>query len=121
MKLALWIAQAVLALAFLGAGSLKLAKTPRQLGETIPILGSYSNPTLKAIGLLEVLGAIGLIAPPLTGIARFLTPLAAVGLALTMVGAAIAHGRRGEMSDIGKNGVLFALAVFVAWGRWGWI
>lgn len=60
---------------------------------------------------------MGLILPAATGSLPWLTPLAAVGLALTMVGAAIAHLRRGEYSHIIVNVVLFGLAVFVAYGR----
>ncbi|HET7901849.1 MAG TPA: DoxX family protein, partial [Candidatus Nanopelagicales bacterium] len=71
------------------------------------------------IGVLEVLGAIGLILPGITGIAPFLVPLAATGLALLMIGAIVVHARRGERQPIGANIVLLLLAVFVAWGRFG--
>ena len=66
---------------------------------------------------LEILGAIGLILPAVTGILPWLTPVAATGLALTMVGAMITHGRRGEYSGIGVNLVLSVLALFVVYGR----
>lgn len=56
----------------------------------------YSEPALKAIGLAEVLGAIGLVVPLLTGIVPFLAPIAAVGLFLVMLGAAQVHRRRRE-------------------------
>lgn len=118
---ALWIVQSLLAFVFLGAGMLKLTKTPAQLGTRIPILGTLPNGTLKAIGLLEVLGAIGLIAPGLTSIGRGLTPLAALGLAAVMLSAAVAHARRDEMGDVPKNAVLSVLCAFVVWGRWGWL
>jgi hypothetical protein len=67
--------------------------------------------------VLEILGAIGLILPGLLGILPWLTPLAAVGLALVQVGAGITHIRRGENSYLVMNFILFALAVFVAYGR----
>ena len=71
------------------------------------------------IGLAEILGAIGLVLPAAVHIAPILVSLAAVGLALVMVGAAVVHARRNEPMNIAVNVVLIALAVFVAWGRFG--
>jgi uncharacterized membrane protein YphA (DoxX/SURF4 family) len=79
----------------------------------------YSGGQVKTIGTLEVLGAIGLILPAALGIAEVLTPLAAVGLALTMVGAAVVHAKRGEGQMIPVNVVLGGLAIFVAVMRFG--
>jgi hypothetical protein len=79
----------------------------------------FSATTVRVIGVVELLGAIGLILPAATGIAPVLTPIAATGLALTMVLAAATHIRRKEPSGVAFNAVLFALAVFVAWGRFG--
>jgi hypothetical protein len=73
---------------------------------------------MKAIGAVEVAGAVGLILPAVTKIATVLVPLAATGLAITMVLATVVHLRRGE-TRIVVNLVLLALAVFVAWGRFG--
>jgi hypothetical protein len=70
------------------------------------------------IGLLEVLGATGLILPAVTGILPGLTPLAALGLALTMIGAMLTHLRRKELPMIAVNFVLLALAAFVVYGRY---
>jgi DoxX-like protein len=72
---------------------------------------------VRLIGSLEILGAVGLILPAVTGIWPWLTLVAAAGLALTMVGAMITHGRRGEFSSIGVNLVLLVLALFVVFGR----
>ena len=74
---------------------------------------------MKIIGALEVAGAIGLILPWLLDIAPILTPIAALGLVLTMLGAAIVHLRRGETQMIVPNIVLGLLALFVALGRFG--
>ena len=74
---------------------------------------------IRLIGVVEVLGAAGLILPAVTHIAPFLVPLAAIGLVLVMVGAAVVHARRNEAMNIGVNAVLLALAAFVAWGRFG--
>ena len=76
----------------------------------------YSQRQIRLIGALEVLGAIGLVLPAFTGILPWLTPLAAIGLALLMVGAAVIHIRRGEYPNVIANVVLFALTVFAAYG-----
>jgi hypothetical protein len=72
---------------------------------------------LKLIGTLEVLAAIGLMLPAVTGILTMLTPLATVGLVLTMIGAALTHLRRNENQMIIGNLILLMLAAFVAYGR----
>ena len=79
----------------------------------------FSPTSIRLIGLAEVLGAIGLILPAAVHIAPILVPLAAVGLALVMVGAVVVHARRKEAVNVAVNLVLIALAVFVAWGRFG--
>ena len=73
----------------------------------------------RLIGFIELLGAAGLILPGVTHIAPIVVPLAAIGLVLVMVGAAIVHARRHEAMNIAVNVVLLALAAFVAWGRFG--
>lgn len=119
MNTALWIAQGLLAVAFLGAGLLKLVKSKDELAPRMPYVEDFSATTIRAIAGLEVLGAIGLVLPWLLGIVPVLTVWAAVGCALTMIGAVIVHIRRGEISDLPVNAALFALSVFIAWGRWG--
>jgi hypothetical protein len=79
----------------------------------------YSQTNIRLIGLAEILGAIGLILPAAVHIAPILVPLAAIGLILVMVGAAVVHARRNESMNIAVNVVLIALAAFVAWGRFG--
>jgi len=69
------------------------------------------------IGALEILGALGLVLPALTGILPGLAALAAVGLALTMIAAIIVHPQRQEYTSIITNVVLLALVLFVAYGR----
>ena len=119
MNVALWIAASVLALAFAAAGLMKLTRPKEALAGSQPWTEDFSAGTIKLIGALEVLGAIGLILPGITGIAPILVPLAATGLAIIMVLAAITHIRRHEASNVIANVVLLALAVFVAWGRFG--
>ena len=122
MNVALWVVAALLALVFLGSGAMKLIKSKEQLlasGPTMAWAEDFSPGLIKMIGFLEVLGGIGLLLPPAVDMATFIAPLAATGLALTMIGAAIEHSRRKEYQAIAVPVVLLALAVFEAWGRFG--
>jgi uncharacterized membrane protein len=119
MNIALWIVAGVLAAVFLSAGVLKLTQPKEKLRANLAWVDDFSARTVKFIGLMEILGAIGLIVPAVTGIATILTPLAATGLAITMVLAAVVHARRREPQLIVVNAVLFALALFVAIMRFG--
>jgi uncharacterized membrane protein len=115
----LWILQAVLATAFGLAGLTKAFKPKEKLRTTMPWVDDFTPTRIRLIGVVEVLGALGLVLPAVTGVAPVLTPLAAIGLAVTMVGAAVVHARRGEWSAIAVNVVLLVLAAVVAWGRLG--
>ena len=119
MNVTLWIIQGVLAAMFAFAGFLKATKPKDSLAEQMPWVEDFSPGTVRLIGILELAAAIGLVLPALTGIATVLTPLAATGLAVQMVLAAATHVRRRELSNIAVNAVLLALAVVVAWGRFG--
>ncbi|MEV0688553.1 DoxX family protein [Nocardia sp. NPDC050378] len=120
MNVVLWIIAGILAAAFLGAGLMKIAQPKQKLVESgMGWAGDFGDGAVKAIGVVEVLGALGLILPAVFDIAPVLVPLAATGLALVMAGAAVVHGRRKEPQMIVANLVLLALAVFVAWGRFG--
>jgi uncharacterized membrane protein YphA (DoxX/SURF4 family) len=117
MNIALWIVQGLLAIAFLGAGGMKLTQPKEKLATNMGWVEDFSQNTVRVIGLLEVLGAIGLILPMALSILPVLTGIAAVGLVLTMIGAAITHIRRGEMQMLVPPAVLGLLAAFVAVGR----
>jgi uncharacterized membrane protein YphA (DoxX/SURF4 family) len=120
VNVTLWIIASVLAVAFLLAGLMKLAQPKEKLAASgMAWTGDFSAGAVKAIGAVEVFGALGLILPAALGIAPVLTPLAATGLALTMLGAAVVHARRKENQMIGANVVLLVLAAVVAWGRFG--
>jgi uncharacterized membrane protein YphA (DoxX/SURF4 family) len=121
MDLALWITAGLLAAVFLFAGSTKLFLSREKLAEA-PGGGwvlDFSAGFVKALGAVEILGAVGLILPALLGIAPVLVPLAAVGLATIMVGAAIVTYRRREPTHVLVDVTYFAMAVFVAFGRFG--
>jgi len=119
MNVALWIVAGLLAVAYLAAGLITLTQPKDKLGKNMAWTEDFSARSIKLIGLVEVIGAVGLILPGIAGIAPVLVPLAATGLALLQVGAAITHLRRGETQMIVINVVFIALAVFVAWGRFG--
>jgi uncharacterized membrane protein len=117
VNIVLWIIAILLAFAFGAAGLTKISQPKEKLSPKMHWVDDYSANSVKLVGLAELLGAIGLILPQATGIARILTPLAAVGLAVIMVLAAVYHAKRGEKREIVINVVLFALAAIVAIGR----
>ncbi len=118
MNIALWASAGLLALIFLAAGSLKLSQPKAKLAASgMGWAADMSAGTVKLIGAAEVLGAIGLVLPPLVNIAAVLAPVAAVGLAITMVGAIVVHLQRKEYQGLVAPVVLLVLAVFVAVGR----
>jgi uncharacterized membrane protein YphA (DoxX/SURF4 family) len=120
MNVTLWIVAGLLASAFLAGGALKVAWPKEKLaGAGMGFAEDFSAGAVKAIGTLEILAAVGLILPAALGIAPVLVPLAAVGLVLLMIGAMIIHLRRGEAKAIVVNLAILALALFVAWQRFG--
>ena len=118
MNITFWVLQSILAAVFLGAGAIKVSQPLEKLGTK---LGDWVHdmplPLIRAVGALEIAAAAGLILPRALDIAPGLTGPAALGLALTMVGAIVIHGRRGEHKDVVVNVVLALLAVVVAIGR----
>jgi uncharacterized membrane protein len=117
MNVALWIIQALLALAFGMAGIMKLTQPKEKLAPQMPWVSDFSQGIVRVIGGLELLAAIGLIVPALTGILPTLTPLAAIGLVLVMAGAIRTHLRRNEPQMVVVNLVLLALATVIAYER----
>lgn len=97
MLIALWIVNGLLALAMLGGGVMKVLTPKAVLAERgMAWTEDFSAGSIKAVATLEVVGALGLILPLLTGIAPILTPLAGAGLAVIMIGATVVHLRRRE-------------------------
>lgn len=117
MNIVIWIVQGLLAAMFLMAGIMKATQPKEKLSKNMTWVNDVSANNVKLIGVLEILAAIGLVLPQVTGILPWLTPLAAIGLMLTMIGAILVHAKRSENSAIGINLVLLLLAAFVAYGR----
>ena len=118
MNIVVWVVSALLALVFLGAGFMKLSKSREELAPKMHWVNGASAGQVKAVGLVEVLGALGLILPALTGIAPVLTPLAALGLFLVMAGAVVVHVKSGDAAKETLPAVVLGLlSLFVAWAR----
>ena len=115
METVLWIMQSLLALIFLATGLTKVTQPRLQMAAgPMRWAADVSDAQFRTIGLLEVLGAMGLILPGVLGVAPMLVPLAATGLALTMVGAIRTHLRYGETDRLAVPIVLLIMALFVA-------
>jgi len=115
MNVALWIVQVLLALLFLFAGGSKFVVPVEELTKQMP---SMPGLFLRFIGVAEVLGAIGLILPGLTRIRPGLTPLAAAGLVIIMIGATVTTLASGEIATALMPLIAGLLCAFVAYGRW---
>jgi uncharacterized membrane protein YphA (DoxX/SURF4 family) len=115
MNVALWIAQALLGLLFMWAGGMKLVMPIEQMqGGPVDLPGWF----LRFIGVAELLGGIGLIVPTLLRIRPTLTPLAATGLVIIMIGATVIGMISGQLVMALIPLVVGVLAAFVAYGRW---
>lgn len=120
MNTALWIIAGALAVVFAGAGLMKLTKDkPALVASGLGWAKDMPGGLVKTIGALEVVAAIALVVPPVLGIAEVVVPLAAVGLVLLMMGAAVVHARRREIPYVLGNVVLGGLALFLAVQRFG--
>lgn len=116
MTYALWIVQALLALLFLFAGGMKFVMSIQEMTSQMPV--PLPGWFLRFIGAAEVLGALGLILPGLLRIRPGLTPLAAAGLAILMIGATVVTALGGQIVPALFPLAVGLLAAFVAYGRW---
>jgi len=116
MNYALWIIQWLLALLFLFAGGVKLVLPIEEMTKQMPL--PLPGLFLRFTGVVEVLGAIGLILPWLLRIRPGLTPLAAVGLAIVMIGATVYTLAAGDLTAALIPLLVGLLSAFVAYGRW---
>ena len=110
----LWTAQSVLAALFLFAGVMKLIMPAEALAAQSHLPGEF----LKFIGICETLGAIGLIVPGVTKIRTELTPLAAAGLVIIMIGAVVVSVLQGQTAGAVVPAVVGTIAAYVVRGRW---
>jgi uncharacterized membrane protein YphA (DoxX/SURF4 family) len=115
INVVLWVIQTLLALLFLFSGGVKLAMPIEPMAKQAGLPGTF----LRFIGVMEVLGAIGLILPGMLRIRTFLTPLAAAGLVIIMIGATVIVFRMMGAVQALTPAVVGVLAAFVAYGRWG--
>ena len=113
MNAVLWIVQGLLALLFLFSGGMKLVTPIEEMTKQVPMPGAF----LRFIGVAEVLGALGLVLPGPFGIRPGLTPLAAAGLTIIMIGATLVTLQLGIAMALIPF-VVGILAAFVAYGRW---
>lgn len=120
MDIVLWVDAAVLAAILAGTGVLRLVRSQDELAAMRHHwVEAFSPGLVKGIGVLELLGAVGLVVPPLVGVAPVLAPVAAVGVVLLMAAASMTHARRSEWSNAAGTVVLLVMAALVAWGRFG--
>lgn len=117
LNIILWVVQGLLALAFLLAGAMKSSQPLDKLGKQMSWVNGTPATIVRLIGIAELLGAIGLIVPELTGILPWLTLAAAAGLAVIMVGAVFTHIAHKEYSGIAPGFILLLLLVLVLVGR----
>jgi hypothetical protein len=118
MNLALWVGQALLAMVFGYSGALKVSQSREKLlamGQTGAAV--FPLPVLRFVAACELLGAAGVIVPWLTNIAPVLTPLAAAGFVVIMVGAIAAHARLREPRNVAATSFILLVAAFVVAGR----
>jgi uncharacterized membrane protein YphA (DoxX/SURF4 family) len=116
MNILLWVLQVLLGIAFIGAGYNHGFNFEKARSQMVWMTAVPDN-MLRFIGASEILGGIGVILPAVTGILPELTAWAATGLAVIMAFAMVFHLRRKEYQAIIVNFILFALAAFVAYGR----
>jgi hypothetical protein len=118
MDTILWILQGALAVVFLGSGIAKSTMSRERMiatGQTGIAL--FPMPVVRVTAASELLAAAGLLLPWATGVAPWLTPMAAAGLCVVMVGAAWSHSKLHEPRNVAANGLFFAAALAVAIGR----
>jgi uncharacterized membrane protein YphA (DoxX/SURF4 family) len=114
IKVVLWVIQTLLALLFLFSGGVKLAMPIEPMAKQAEMPGTF----LRFIGVVEVLGAIGLILPGILRIRTFLTPLAAAGLVIIMIGATVVMFRVNGAVQALTPALVGVFAVLVGYGRW---
>ena len=116
LHIALWIAQIVLAILLLSGFIMKFLPIEK-ISVMMPWTGQVPELVVRLLGVIDLLGAVGLILPALLRIKPQLTSWAALGIIALMLCAIIFHISRGEVSVIGINVFSIIIAVFIVWGR----
>ncbi|MDQ0950460.1 hypothetical protein QFZ24_004383 [Streptomyces phaeochromogenes] len=120
MEIAYWIVAGLLAVFYLYAGGKKVAQSKEQLAPMMGWVDTVPMGAVRAIGTIEILGAAGLVLPPLTGTAPVLAMVAALGFLVLQILATALHLSRGEVRETGLNVTLIALAGVAAWLATAW-
>ncbi|MDQ1035543.1 putative membrane protein [Streptomyces sp. V3I8] len=120
MNVAYWIVAGLLALLYLYGGGVKVFRSREQLRPMMAWVDSMPLPAVRALGAVEVLGALGLVLPPLTGVAPWLALAAAVGFGVLQIGAIRVHLRMGDRR-IALNASLVAAAAVTALLATAWL
>ncbi|NAS25688.1 DoxX family protein [Herbidospora sp. NEAU-GS84] len=121
MTVAYWIIAGLLGLFYLYAGGKKIVQSKERLRPMMGWVDTVPMPMVRLIGVLEVLGAAGLVLPPLTGILPGLALAAAIGFAVLQVLATGLHLSRGEVRETGLNVTLIVLAAAESWLATIWL
>jgi putative oxidoreductase len=117
MNIALWIVQVLVALVFFVVGFMKAFLPLETLAETFQWVPSFPSAFVRFLGICEMLGAIGMVLPPLAHILPWLASAAAGGFILTAGGGTVVHLSRREYSVISVNIVLIIFSLFIIYGR----
>lgn len=117
MDIALWVIQGLVALTFLIVGAMKAFMPLERLGQMFTWVPAFPASFVRLLGIAEMLGAAGVILPPLTGIQPWLALAACAGFILAAGGGAVVHIQRGEGSKIGVNIALIILSGLIIYGR----
>jgi DoxX-like protein len=120
VTVAYWVVAGLLALFYLYAGAVKVVRSREQLRPMMAWVDDTPMPVVRGIGLLEVLGAVGLVLPPLTGVAPWLALAAATGFVVLQIGATRVHLRRGDRR-IALNITLLVTAAVTVWLATTWL
>jgi putative oxidoreductase len=119
MNIVLWILQSLVGLAFIVAGLMKTFASIERLATQMAWVKDFPTPFVRFIGFVEFLGGVGLIVPAATGILPWLTPVAAIGLAVIMLSAAIYHLQKKDLMAKTLPSVVFLVfAVVIVVGRY---
>lgn len=118
LNIILWVTQVLLAATLIWAAAMKLFQPIEKLSAMWPWAGQAPVALVKCTGVIDLLGALGLLLPALLRIRPKLTPIAAVAIIILMICASIFHIARSEASVIGVNIIFALMAAFIAWGRW---